>query len=65
VESLIRVDRKEHHQRLQAILDLGLSDKASSWTLTGTEWVRKSINEQGQPLNDVHATMIKLYGNDR
>jgi len=65
VESLIRVDRKEHHQRLQEILDLGLSDKVSSWTLAGTEWVRKSINEQGQPLNDVHATMIKLYGNDR
>lgn len=65
VESLIRVDRKEHHQRLQAILDLGLSDKVSSWTLTGTEWVRKSINEQGKPLNDVHATMIKLYGSDR
>ena len=65
VESLIRVDRKEHHQRLQAILDLGLSDKVSSWTLAGTEWVRKSINEQGKPLNDVHATMIKLYGNDR
>ena len=65
VESLIRVDRKEHHQRLQAILDLGLSDKVSSWTLAGTEWVRKSINEQGKPLNDVHATMIKLYGNNR
>lgn len=65
VESLIRVDRKEHHQRLQAILDLGLSDKVSSWTLTGTEWVRKSINEQGKPLNDMHARMIKLYGNNR
>ena len=65
VESLIRVDRKEHHQRLQAILDLGLSDKVSSWTLAGTEWVRKSINEQGKPLNDVHAAMIKLYGNER
>jgi len=65
VESLIRVDRKEHHQRLQAILDLGLSDKVSSWTLTGTEWVRKAINEQGKALNDVHATMIELYGNSR
>ena len=65
VESLIRVDRKEHHQRLQAILDLGLSDKVSSWTLAGTEWVRKSINEQGKPLNDVHAAMIKLYRNDQ
>lgn len=65
VESLIRVDRKEHHQRLQAILDMGLSDKVSSWTLSGTEWVRKFINEQGNPLNDVHAMMIKLYGNNR
>ena len=65
VESLIRVDRKEHHQRLQAILDLGLSDKVSSWTLTGTEWVRKAINEHGKALNDVHATMIELYGNSR
>ena len=65
VESLIRVDRKEHHQRLQEILDLGLSDKVSSWTLTGTEWLRNSINEQGKALNHLHATMIKLYGNDR
>lgn len=65
VESLIRVDRREHHQRLQAILDMGLSDKVSSWTLTGTEWVRKSIDEQGKPLSDMHSTMIKLYRNDR
>lgn len=65
VESLIRVDRREHHQRLQAILDMGLSDKVSSWTLTGTDWVRKSIDEQGKPLSDIHSTMIKLYRNDR
>ncbi len=61
VESLIRIDKKEHHQRLQRILDLGLSDQTSSWELTGVEWVRKNYDDQGKPLNNLHATMIKLY----
>ena len=65
VESLIRVDKKEHHQRLQGILDLGLSDKTSSWKLTGTEWIRKSDDEKGKPLTDVHAAMIDLYAKNR
>ncbi|CAB4705085.1 unannotated protein [freshwater metagenome] len=65
VESLVRVDRKEHHQRLQAILDLGLSDETSSWQLNGTEWLRKNCDDQGKPLRDVHATMIKHYAKGR
>jgi len=65
VESLIRVDRKEHHARLQEILDLGLSDQTSSWELTGTQWIRRSSDEQGKPLNDVHATLIEYYGKNR
>ncbi|TRZ58087.1 MAG: RNA degradosome polyphosphate kinase [Streptomycetaceae bacterium] len=65
VESLIRVDRKEHHARLQAILDLGLSDQSSSWELTGTQWIRRSCDEQGKPLIDVHTTLIKNYGKNR
>jgi len=65
VESLIRVDRKEHHARLQAILDLGLSDQSSSWELTGKQWVRRSCDEQGKPLIDVHTTLIKNYGKNR
>lgn len=65
VESLIRVDRKEHHIRLQGILDLGLSDQTSSWELTGKQWVRRSCDEQGKPLKDVHTIMIKQYGKNR
>ena len=65
VESLIRVDRKEHHARLQEILDLGLSDQTSSWELTGTQWIRRSCDEQGKPLIDVHTTLIKNYGKNR
>ena len=65
VESLIRVDRKEHHLRLQGILDLGLADQTSSWKLTGTEWIRNSVDELGNPLADTHATMIDLYAKNR
>lgn len=61
VESLIRVDKREHHQRLQGILDLGLSDQTSGWELTGTQWMRTSCDDQGRPLNDLHAMMINLY----
>jgi len=65
VESLIRVDRKEHHLRLQGILDLGLADQTSSWKLIGTEWIRNSVDELGNPLADTHATMIDLYAKNR
>lgn len=61
VESLVRVDKREHQGRLQAIIDLGLSDKSSSWELTGTEWLRKNKDADGKLLRDVHATMIKNY----
>jgi len=64
VESLVRVVRKEHHQRLQEILDLGLSDQTSSWQLTGTEWTRKSTDGNGNSLVDVHNTFINLYANN-
>ena len=61
VESLVRIDKREHQGRLQAIIDLGLSDKSSSWELTGTEWLRKNKDADGKLLRDVHATMIKNY----
>jgi polyphosphate kinase len=65
VESLVRIDKKEHQHRLQEIIDLGLSAEASSWQLTGTDWVRKSKNTQGQALLDVHAALIHEYSMGR
>ena len=61
VESLVRVDKKEHHQRLQWIIDLGLSAETASWKLTGTEWVRSSTDGDGNPLRDLHTMMINHY----
>ena len=65
VESLIRIDRKEHQHRLQEILDLGLSDQTSSWSLTGTNWSRESSDDTGQSRADVHAVLIEHYRKNR
>ncbi|MEI7541400.1 MAG: RNA degradosome polyphosphate kinase, partial [Actinomycetes bacterium] len=35
VESLVRIDKKDHQHRLQGIIDLGLSPESASWNLTG------------------------------
>ncbi len=61
VESLVRIDKKDHHERLQWIIDLGLSGETASWKLTGTEWVRSSTDSEGNPLRDLHTTMINHY----
>jgi polyphosphate kinase len=65
VESLVRIDKKEHQHRLQEILDLGLSSDSSSWQLSGTDWVRVSKNSKGQALLDVHSAFIHTYSRER
>ncbi len=65
VESLVRIDKKEHQNRLQEILDLGLSPNSSSWQLSGTDWVRVSKNSKGQALLDVHSAFIHTYSRER
>jgi len=61
VESLVMVQRKEHHVRLQSLLDLGLSEETSSWQLQETTWSRP--NKKG--LTSVHAELIDFYSKDR
>jgi polyphosphate kinase len=61
VESLVMVQRKEHHVRLQSLLDLGLSEETSSWQLQETTWSRP--NKKG--LTNVHAELIDFYSKDR
>ena len=65
VESLVRIDKKEHQNRLQEILDLGLSPSSSSWQLSGTDWSRVSKNSKGEALLDVHSAFIHTYSKDR
>jgi polyphosphate kinase len=65
VESLVRIDKKDHQHRLQEILDLGLSPESASWKLSGTEWEKVGRNSRGEALLDVHAAFIHLYSKDR
>ena len=65
VESLVRIDKKEHQNRLQEILDLGLSADSSSWQLSGIDWKRVSKNNKGEGLLDVHSAFIHIYSKDR
>jgi polyphosphate kinase len=61
VESLVMVQRKEHHVRLRSLLDLGLSEETSSWQLKETTWSRP--NKKG--LTNIHAELIEHYSKDR
>jgi polyphosphate kinase len=65
VESLVRIDKKEHQHRLQEILDLGLSADSSSWQLSGIDWTRVSKNNKGEALLDVHSAFIHTYSRER
>jgi polyphosphate kinase len=65
VESLVRIDKKEHQNRLQEILDLGLSAESSSWQLSGIDWKRVSKNNKGEALLDVHSAFIHTYSRER
>ena len=65
VESLVRIDKKEHQHRLQEILDLGLSPDSSSWQLSGIDWKRVSKNNKGEALLDVHSAFIHTYSRER
>jgi len=65
VESLVRIDKKEHQHRLQEILDLGLSADSSSWQLSGIDWKRVSKNNKGEALLDVHSAFIQTYSRER
>ena len=65
VESLVRIEKKEHQNRLQEIIDLGLSPSTVSWQLVGTEWTKVIENSRGEALIDVHATLINQYSKER
>jgi polyphosphate kinase len=59
VESMVRIDRLEHKNYLQELLDLGLSDDSISWHLHGSTWKRIDKDPQGKPLKDVQEFLIQ------
>ena len=56
VESLVRIENPDHIASLNQILEAGLSELSSGWTLNGKEWKRTSIG-----LQDVQAQTIEIF----
>ena len=56
VESLVRITNLEHINSLNQILDEGLSEMSSGWTLNKTTWTRRS-----EGLRDVQAITIDKF----
>jgi polyphosphate kinase len=54
VEALVRVVAPDEIDELSHLFDLAMSDGTSSWHLQGDgEWVRRSVDADGQPLVDL------------
>jgi polyphosphate kinase len=60
VESLVLVQKKEHTERLQEIIDLGISDGISSWQLNMGSWTRSNKKN----LKSLHTELIKRYSDE-
>jgi polyphosphate kinase len=60
VEALVRLTDPAHIIELQTLIDRAMDDRTSSWALEsdGT-WVRHSVDETGQPLDDLQNRLMQ------
>ncbi len=62
VESLVLIEDKAHKAELIKIFDQYLDPTIASWhLLEDGNWKRINQSNDGKPLQDLHAKMIKLY----
>jgi len=60
VEALVRLSDPRHISDLMALMRLGMSDDLSSWHLDGDgSWTRHDHDGDGEPLRELHSTMIE------
>jgi polyphosphate kinase len=58
VEVLVRMN-PENAKAIAEVVDLGMSDKTASWHLQASgEWVRKHLDESGEPLAEYQELLI-------
>jgi polyphosphate kinase len=54
VEALVRVVAPAHLKEMEALFELAMSDAVSSWWLGSEgEWIRHSVDADGQALIDI------------
>jgi polyphosphate kinase len=57
IEVLVRLESAEHISRIQSLLDLHMSAKASTWILASDGHWDRQVVAQGKPV-DVHDTLM-------
>jgi polyphosphate kinase len=63
VEALVRLSDPDHIAQIDALFDLGMSERTSSWWLDSDgQWTRHSRNEAGQPLEDMQNRLMQQIG---
>jgi polyphosphate kinase len=63
VEALVRLSQPDHIREMNALFELAMSDKVSTWHLgSDGSWVRHQYGADGQPLVDMQdKTMADVY----
>jgi polyphosphate kinase len=59
VEALVKITQPDHIKELKSLLDLGMSDEVSVWSLTSDgAWIRSTHNEAGGRLADMQDELM-------
>ena len=60
VEALVRISQPDHIRELNAVFELAMSEKISSWYLNSVgEWTRHQLNAIGEPLIDLQDHLMQ------
>lgn len=59
VEALVNITQPDHVAELKSLLDLGMSDAISAWSLSANgNWTRSTVNALGEPLVDMQDELM-------
>ncbi len=59
VEALVNITQPDHVAELKSLLDLGMSDAISAWSLSANgDWTRSTVNALGEPLVDMQDELM-------
>jgi len=60
VEALVRLTSPRHIEEVERLFDLAMADSTSSWYLEPDgEWTRHSVDEAGEPLDDMQNVLMR------
>ncbi len=66
VEALTRLTDERHVDDLRLLMERGMSDRYSHWSLAGDgRWTRRHLDDEGQPLEDLQSALVEMHAKRR